>query len=153
MKSDNLLKCCPTEQVQQWQQNSWAPTEPLTFPENISFSCWSSPTCRQTFRHKQLVYFMLYLSDLKTSEHLSLIVAHGDKKVLFPFYGIIYDFPSKQWSGRMSFPLALQHPKRTVILFFTAPSGSIDSTAPRRIYPLLEVLFFWWKCAWEVTQI
>lgn len=100
-----------------------------------------------------LCTFILYLSDLKTSEHLSLIVAHGDKKVLFPFYGIIYDFPRKKWSGRMSFPVALQHPKRTVTLFFTAPSGSIDTTAPRRTYPLLEILFFWWKCAWEVTKI
>lgn len=100
-----------------------------------------------------LCTLILYLNDLKTSVHLLLRGAHGDKKVLFPFCGIIYDFPSKQWSGRMYFPLDLQHPKRTVILFFTAPSGSIDSTAPRRAYLLLEMLFFWRKCAWEVPQI
>lgn len=84
---------------------------------------------------------MFYLSDLKTSVYLSLIVAHGDEKVLFPFCGDTYGFPNKSWSGRMYFLLALQHPKQR-----NSPSLLHSSIRTKRVYCIPEEFTFSWKC-------
>lgn len=98
------------------------------------FSPWSFPACR--------VY-------------LSFRVANGDQKVLFPFHGDTYGFPSKSWSGKMYFLLALHHPKQRNGPFFTAPSepkqclaSQKNLSSPRKVLPSVKK-----KCAWEVTQI
>lgn len=86
---------------------------------------------------KDLCTLMFYLSDLKTSVYLSLIVAHGDEKVLFPFCGDTYGFPNKSWSGRMYFLLALQHPKQR-----NSPSLLHSSIRTKRVYCIPEEFTF-----------
>lgn len=102
--SHRLISTVTTEKL----STCWAPA----IHWDHLFSPWSFPTCRQTFRNQRLVYPYALSEWFKNFSVLIFRVANGDQKVLFPFHGDTYGFPSKSCSGRMHFLLALHHPKQ-----------------------------------------